>query len=207
MSDLRDALSKLDPKNDAHWTGDGLPLMEAVGAGFTRKQVTTAFPNFTRENPVLESPPKAVETLEPKQEATKQSVFGMESSEFGGVSDEDDEEDQVDSPREPTPEEQAEAAKQEADAADLLEQKRAQAEQAKAELEEATRAQDALVARKESMAPPSHLAQQSFLMRYLANTQKQKPEKSQIDKVMERKDGYGRKRPIFFNQNDPTVKK
>lgn len=206
MSDLRDALSKLDPKNEAHWTVDGAPLMEAVGAGFTRKQVTQAFPHFSRTNPVLDAPPKAVETPEAKPSDTKQSVFGMESSEFGGVSDEDDEEDEVDNPVPPTPEELEAAKAQAAEAADILAAKRAQAEQAKAELEEATKAQDAIVARREASAPPQAFAQQSYLMHFLQNTQKQKPEKSQIDRIMERKDGYGRKRPLFFNQ-DPTVKK
>lgn len=200
MSDLRSALEALDPKNDAHWTGDGLPLMEAVGPGYTRKQVTTAFPHFTRENPSLEGPPKAVEEPEPKDDGVKQSVFGMESSEFGGVSDDDEEDTPYPPP--PSPDEVAAVAAKAAEAAAVIAAKKARAEEARAELDQATREQDALVLRKAAMTPPAHVGQQSYLMHYLKNTQKQRPEKSQIDKVMERKDGYGRKRPVFFPQPD-----
>jgi len=48
-----DALKKLDPTNDAHWTDDGLPRMdvmkELTGNNFTtREAVTTALPGFNR---------------------------------------------------------------------------------------------------------------------------------------------------------------
>lgn len=57
--DLEAALKSLDPKNDEHWTGDGLPRMDALheltgNAELTRKQVGEAAPNFTRDNPQME---------------------------------------------------------------------------------------------------------------------------------------------------------
>lgn len=49
---ILDALTKLDPKNDAHWTGDGLPAVAAVqsflGAPVTREQITKAAPGLMR---------------------------------------------------------------------------------------------------------------------------------------------------------------
>jgi hypothetical protein len=145
---------------------------------------------------VLDDPPKAVETPAPAPETTKASVFGMESSEFGGVSDEDDEEDEAYTP--PTPDQLAAAAQQEGDALAILAAKAEQAAAAVAELDEARAAHDRVVAYQEANRPPEHLHQQTSLMYFLKSTEKQKPEKSVIDKVMERKDGYGRKRPVFF---------
>lgn len=50
--DIKEALSKLDPNNKDHWTGDGLPLVQAVsdliGKDVTRKEVTDALPGFSR---------------------------------------------------------------------------------------------------------------------------------------------------------------
>lgn len=51
--DIRDALGKLDQKNDAHWTDDGAPRLDALGEILgnapTREAVTEAAPKFTRE--------------------------------------------------------------------------------------------------------------------------------------------------------------
>lgn len=48
--DIKTALSRLDPENEAHWTSDGLPRVEAVselvGQPVTRKEITTAWPEF-----------------------------------------------------------------------------------------------------------------------------------------------------------------
>ncbi len=49
-----DALLKLDPNNDDHWTADGLPRMEVVEEfakkkGIKRAEVTAADPEFNRE--------------------------------------------------------------------------------------------------------------------------------------------------------------
>lgn len=199
MSDLRTALSQLDPKNDAHWTGDGLPAMEAVGAGFTRKQLTQAFPNFTRRNPVLDAPPKEVEQPAALRAEAPKTVFAMESSEFGGTTDIDDEED---TPYVPPSEEEQEASRALVEeTAATVAQRRAAADAARAELDAATAAHDAVIAEQEAAQPPAHVSQQTYLIHFLQATQKQKPEKSQIDKVMERKQGYGLKRPVFFPQN------
>lgn len=52
------ALAQLDPKNDAHWTGEGFPRLETVrlfsgDSALSREQVTAAAPGFSRANPVL----------------------------------------------------------------------------------------------------------------------------------------------------------
>jgi len=52
--DILEALKQLDPKNDEHWTGDGLPRMDAVEAlvgdeSIKRADVTAASPDFNRE--------------------------------------------------------------------------------------------------------------------------------------------------------------
>ena len=54
MSNIHSALSRLDPANDAQWTADGAPLMEAIkeltgDENVTRKQVIDAMPTFNRE--------------------------------------------------------------------------------------------------------------------------------------------------------------
>ncbi len=53
MKTLQDALNYLNPDDDAQWTGNGLPLVEAVNAIWpeqvTRKQITEAAPNFNRD--------------------------------------------------------------------------------------------------------------------------------------------------------------
>lgn len=51
---LLTALQQLDPSNDDHWTGEGLPRVDVVralaGAGtLTREQLTALAPGFTRD--------------------------------------------------------------------------------------------------------------------------------------------------------------
>ncbi len=51
--EIKEALQKLDPKNDDHWTSDGLPLVsvmtELTGNDvLTRQQITDANPEFNR---------------------------------------------------------------------------------------------------------------------------------------------------------------
>jgi len=49
------ALGKLDPQNDDHWTGDGLPRIDKLGIqGLKRADITAAAPQFTRDNPTFE---------------------------------------------------------------------------------------------------------------------------------------------------------
>lgn len=54
MKNIIEALQKLDPQNDNHWTEDGLPRLETVkflsgDASLTRQAVTAVAPDFNRE--------------------------------------------------------------------------------------------------------------------------------------------------------------
>lgn len=53
--DVVEALKTLDPKKDAHWTGQGLPAVEVVesllGESVTRAELTKVAPLFRRDNP------------------------------------------------------------------------------------------------------------------------------------------------------------
>lgn len=46
--DIVTALKALDPANDAHWTADGLPRLDALPGNPSRKAVTDALPGFNR---------------------------------------------------------------------------------------------------------------------------------------------------------------
>ena len=67
---ILDALSKLNSENDKHWTTEGLPSVDAVRAlaadnDISRKDITSAAPNFSRENldlPMMSDPEKLMET-------------------------------------------------------------------------------------------------------------------------------------------------
>lgn len=53
--EIKDALLKLDVKNDDHWTGDGSPRVDALGIkGLKRGDIVKAAPQFTRETPTVE---------------------------------------------------------------------------------------------------------------------------------------------------------
>jgi len=55
-----EALSKLDPANDEHWTADGAPKIDALGIeGVKRADIVKAAPHFTRSNPAFETPAQA----------------------------------------------------------------------------------------------------------------------------------------------------
>src|SRR5688572_2067453 len=52
-ANIQAALAKLDPTNDNHWTGDGLPRLDTVrmlasDQQISRDAVTAAAPGFTR---------------------------------------------------------------------------------------------------------------------------------------------------------------
>lgn len=52
MTAITEALQRLDPANDEHWTGDGLPRIDALAkldVVATRAEVTAASPQFNRE--------------------------------------------------------------------------------------------------------------------------------------------------------------
>lgn len=72
---LVDALRKLDPGNDSHWTSDGMPRLETVklfaaDAALTRDVVTAAAPGFSRTNPE----PLGVAKAPPDEPMTRASV-------------------------------------------------------------------------------------------------------------------------------------
>lgn len=77
--EIKEALKKLDHKNDGDWTGDGLPLVEGisllVGREVERKEITDADPLFSRSVAsaamTMELPEE--EKQEPKQEQKKPS--------------------------------------------------------------------------------------------------------------------------------------
>jgi hypothetical protein len=57
MSKITEALEKLDPANDNHWTTDGLPRIEtirmlAADQTITRDMITTEAPGFSRSTAV-----------------------------------------------------------------------------------------------------------------------------------------------------------
>lgn len=59
------ALKLLDVANDAHWTTDGSPRLSALKIdGVTREQVAAVAPQFTRTNPVIDTPAVVAEKVE-----------------------------------------------------------------------------------------------------------------------------------------------
>lgn len=93
---IQQALAKLDPKNDAHWTSDGSPRMDVVheltgNADLKRADITKAAPTFTRENPAFAAPEGAsdpataqgdtTEPVAPVEKADEQTEERMEAPE------------------------------------------------------------------------------------------------------------------------------
>lgn len=77
MSDIKEALRQLDPQDDAQWTEDGLPRVDAVAKlvgnpELTRAQITEADSSFCRET--------AVENAE-EDDVTEQVRDGQEEKE------------------------------------------------------------------------------------------------------------------------------
>lgn len=64
------ALEQLDPQNDNHWTGDGLPRLDTLkalsGEDVTRAKATEAAPYFTRSNPTISVPAEVTESDVPE---------------------------------------------------------------------------------------------------------------------------------------------
>lgn len=86
MSDLKDALRKLDVNNDDHWTKGGLPLVDVVsdlyGQPVTRAEIAEVWPEFSRDvlRAETETPPSAsVVTSAPTQDE-KDASASLEAS-------------------------------------------------------------------------------------------------------------------------------
>ncbi len=63
---ILESLAKLDPSDDNHWTGDGMPRMDILQKltrtpDLSRSQVTNAAPDFTRESVKAAEAPDPVE--------------------------------------------------------------------------------------------------------------------------------------------------
>lgn len=69
---ILEALKKLDPKNDEHWTTEGLPrldvLKDLTGSQVTRDALNTAAKGFSRTNTVLEQAPAVTVFAKPTTE-------------------------------------------------------------------------------------------------------------------------------------------
>ena len=72
MSKITDALAKLDPANDNHWTSDGLPRIDTVrmlaaDQTLSRELITAEAPNFSRTSVAKapETPPVVVPPVPP----------------------------------------------------------------------------------------------------------------------------------------------
>lgn len=171
QQDLRTALKQLDPKNDAHWTGDGLPRLdsEVMNKQFTRQQVTREAPLFTRTNPSMAAPdPDGDDQPEPEG-GEPQNLFGMEPSEFGGAAPlqetpEAEEPDEVDQQAAQTA-----LADAKANADSALADAHAAADKAKKALDAATKARD-MVVQAQGEAYDPHASQRAVYS-YLQSVQ------------------------------------
>lgn len=219
---IKDALSKLDLADDALWTADGLPRLDAPGLGgkFTRADVTKAAPLFSRSRPVVETPT----ALDEDDEAEKvdedgrsagaapevDTVFTMKASDFGAAAGlPSDDEDEVDGPSAPpptmTPEEVEERI---ARAERQLKEANAAAQHAERLKSEAAAERDKAVREQEFLdASDPHKGQRS-IMAYLESTKRgpkpaaqgasPPPAPSPIDKALaQRRSAYGTARPKY----------
>jgi len=92
--DLKEALQLLDVSDDSHWTADGLPVVAVVsnivGQPVTRKEITDASPQLTRESlrtvEPTEAPPE-VEGLIPEVQrlAEVNAEMVIVQKEFDGI--------------------------------------------------------------------------------------------------------------------------
>lgn len=85
-----EALSRLDPENDEHWTNDGMPRVEVVqglagDASIMRADINNASPGFDREvarNPAPISEPVVDEPVEEKPVTSRYEVVSAEIAEL-----------------------------------------------------------------------------------------------------------------------------
>ena len=82
--ELKEAIASLDPRNDDHWTEQGLPRMEVIkeltGSHFSRKEITEAAPLVTRErllageSTAVNQDPDADKTDDPEVKTTQEEA-------------------------------------------------------------------------------------------------------------------------------------
>ena len=204
---IKEALQKLDPKNDEHWTQDGMPkldvLSEIAGVKVTRKEATEAAPEFVRPSDEDENSDPPVEGTKPPEESDdSDDDSDDEEPEYAEAEDEDE----LDTVTAAT--EEALLAMTDADKA---------AAEAKEKAEAANRKYLRLNEKKRKLTPIN--SNQSEIQRYLATqkavsqqkAQKQQQvlqhikqsditPKSKLDQAMSRKTGRGAQRPNFTQQ-------
>lgn len=221
MSKTIAALQQLDPKNDNHWTSDGLPRLETVrlmagDAQLTREAVTAALPGFTRSKAVPlqaaeggaseqgTSTTPIVAPAAPQPAAQGERSDGTSTTGPGGDNATDDQA------------EQGDAEAEDPIAAATARVEAASAAQAKANQEhsQAVAELDALLDAAASSGAQETLAQQvgSYHKRQLAALQQRGeqqrrlrdanvdlkallPQRSQLDNALTRKTGRGGQRP------------
>lgn len=189
---IKDALAQLDPQNNDHWTGDGLPLVQAVsdlvGKDVSRKEVTDALPGFSRALAIKNATgtqvaSQAVNTpTTSEQAAQSQSATTTQATENGDNGAPKDE-DQVQQTKSDEMEDGSGDADVDLPLADVLQQaqktleaKRKEKAQADAALKQAEKAHDAaLVAYEESIA--TNNSQPLAIQQYLQSQVKAAEEK------------------------------
>ena len=189
---IKDALAQLDPQNNDHWTGDGLPLVQAVsdlvGKDVSRKEVTDALPGFSRALAIKNATGTQVASqvvntpTTSEQAAQSQSATSTQATENGDNGAPKDE-DQVQQTKSDEMEDGSGDADVDLSLADVLQQaqktletKRKEKAEADAALKEAEKAHDAaLVAYEESIA--TNNSQPLAIQQYLQSQVKAAEEK------------------------------
>lgn len=189
---IKDALAQLDPQNNDHWTGDSLPLVQAVsdlvGKDVSRKEVTDALPGFSRALAIKNATGTQVASqvvntpTTSEQAAQLQSATPTQATENGDNGAPKDE-DQVQQTKSDEMEDGSGDADVDLSLADVLQQaqktletKRKEKAEADAALKEAEKAHDAaLVAYEESIA--TNNSQPLAIQQYLQSQVKAAEEK------------------------------
>lgn len=212
---IKEALLKLDPENDEHWTQDGLPKLDALseifGEKVTRKEATEADPDFIR--PTNEEEDEEDDSDDEDDESEDDDSEDEASDEDEG-DDEDEDEDDDSEDEDDDPDELAEvSASMEKKKVEMEEADKAAADAKKA-AEARTKEYLALNEKKKKLTPVN--SNQSEIQRYLKtqkavsqqkaqrrNTvlkhidQKDINPKSKLDQAMGRKTARGTHRPNF----------
>lgn len=119
--DIATALTKLDPKNDDHWTSDGAPLVGAVsdlvGRPVTRKEIVDAAPQLTRESVAAAGAPDAQ-----KREGDSEGETGLSAGPDDSQPDPENYEAPLPAPIDPIESARAEAAALERESAAITRQ-------------------------------------------------------------------------------------